>query len=152
MKPKLSPELAALLAETPEVTAQDRRDLREEGIRWETDPIERAAFHKAAFISAVMTAMDRQGINQTQLAEAWGKTRQYVSSILNRNKKTNFTIETMVELSILLSFPFRIETDAAQSETISSPLETESGDNRKIIPFDGEFQEAEQKSGELVSS
>lgn len=124
--PEFSADLAALLTQSRPVdrAAEDR--LKEANKRWWKKPSERSEYHKAMFIATIREAMEKQRINQSQLAEKWGKTRQYLSKVLNQDNRVNFTIETMVELTLLLGLPFRIVTELESVESNSSAVSTTS--------------------------
>lgn len=98
----LPPEIAALLANTPKTTPATLERLREAGERLENDPAFQADFMKSQYVENVMQAMAEKGISQSELARRWGKSRQYLHKLLNEDKRINFTIETMVELVMLL--------------------------------------------------
>jgi ribosome-binding protein aMBF1 (putative translation factor) len=98
----LPPEIAALLATTPKTTPATLERLRKAGERLENDPVFQADFMKSQYVENVMQAMSEKGISQSDLARRWGKSRQYLHKLLNEDKRINFTIETMVEVAMLL--------------------------------------------------
>lgn len=55
---------------------------------------------KADVVEEALQAMKRQGVTQSELARRIGKSRQYVSRLLNES--ANFTLETIAELSCAL--------------------------------------------------
>ncbi len=67
----------------------------------ENDPEFVADFMKGQITEDILQAMEEEGINKNQLAERLGKTRQYVSRILNET--TNFTFETVAEIAVALN-------------------------------------------------
>jgi transcriptional regulator with XRE-family HTH domain len=99
----LPPEIAELLANTPKTTSATMERLRKAGERLESDPAFQADFMKSLYVENVMQAMAEKGVSQSDLARRWGKSRQYLHKLLNEDKRINFTIETMVELAMLLN-------------------------------------------------
>ena len=101
-KDELSPELQALLDATPVLTDSDLQELGEANRALAHDPEFIADCIKSDFVNAILVEMRDQGINQNQLAIKWGKSRQHVSQILDKEKSKNFTIDTIVSLSMTL--------------------------------------------------
>ena len=64
---------------------------------FDADPAFAADYIKSQFVEEILQAMDAQNLSRTELAERLGKTKQYISRVLNET--ANFTIETMVEIS-----------------------------------------------------
>ncbi len=83
------------------------------------DPRHVAAVMKGVFVNDILAAMEKQGLNKNQLALKWGKTRQYLNSVLDRENPGNFTIDTIVSLSMAVGLrPQRITLE---------PMDTEAG-------------------------
>lgn len=80
-----------------EITAS----LRQTCLAMESDPSFVAEFSRAQFIEDVLRLMEEQGIGKSDLAKRIGKSRQYVSRILNETSP-NFTIDTMAEIACAL--------------------------------------------------
>ncbi len=59
-----------------------------------------AGYLKACLVRDILMAMKEEGINRQQLAERLGKSRQYVSRILNET--ANFTLQSIAELACAL--------------------------------------------------
>ena len=59
-----------------------------------------AGYLKACLVRDVLMAMKEEGMNRHQLAERLGKSRQYVSRILNET--ANFTLQSIAELACAL--------------------------------------------------
>ena len=97
--PGISPELAALLAESQDVASIDQGRLQRAGEKLHDDPSWRAEGMKSLFVNEMLIALDEEGISQSELASKLGKTRQYVSKVFAENKRINFTIETMNSLA-----------------------------------------------------
>ncbi len=98
----LSPELAALYNETPALSEADRKELGDAIKALDADPQYIADEVKEHFLNTILAEMRAQEMNKNQLATKWGKKRQYVSNILNPAKLKNFTIDTIVGLSMAL--------------------------------------------------
>lgn len=99
---ELSPELQALLDETPVLTEQDIKELGEAVAALDSDPEFVADCIKGEFVNDILHEMAEQGLNNNQLAKKWGKSRQHVGKILDKEKAKNFTIDSMVSLSMTL--------------------------------------------------
>lgn len=116
---EMSPELKALLESTPVLSEQDVKELGDAVAALDTDPEFIAGCIKDDFVNDILCAMEEQGINRNQLAVKWGKSRQHVSQILDKEKSKNFTIDTIVSLSMTLGLvPQRIKLE---------PMDTEAG-------------------------
>jgi lambda repressor-like predicted transcriptional regulator len=116
---EISPELKALLASTPILTESDIKELAEANRALAIDPAFIADCLKGDFVSDILCAMEEQGINKNQLAVKWGKTRQYLNSVLDRENPGNFTIDTIVSLSMAVGLrPQRIKLE---------PMDTKAG-------------------------
>jgi len=103
--PKLATEAEALkhyLANVPDVSGEDLDSLRAAVERLDSDPEYEANYLKSRFVEMVLAAMEENSVSQAELAKLWGKTRQYVSKLLNEDRRVNFTIETMCEIASLL--------------------------------------------------
>jgi transcriptional regulator with XRE-family HTH domain len=70
-------------------------------IDWDSDPEFVAGSLKALFVEDIYQAMASEGINRNELAQRLGKSRQYVSRILNESD--NFTIDTLAKISCALN-------------------------------------------------
>ena len=92
-------EIKKMFADLPsvdEVSMQIQADLAD----FENDPEFVAGFLKMQFVEDIYRIMAQQGLKPIQLAEKLGKSRQYVSRILN--EKANFTFETMAAITCAL--------------------------------------------------
>ncbi len=96
-------DLKKYLAAIPEVTTEDLEALRAAAKKLNQDPSFQADHLKSRFVEEILAAMEENGVNQTELANRWGKTRQYLSKLLNEDRRVNFTIETMCEVAHLLN-------------------------------------------------
>jgi antitoxin component HigA of HigAB toxin-antitoxin module len=92
-------EIKKMFADLPsvdEVSIQIQADLTD----FEKDPKFVAEFLKMQFVEDIYRIMAQQGLKPIQLAEKLGKSRQYVSRILN--EKANFTFETVAAVTCAL--------------------------------------------------
>ena len=109
---KLSPELQGLLNDTPILTDQDVGELGDAIAALDFDPEFVADCMKGDFVNDILQEMSERGINKNQLAKMWGKSRQHVGKILDEEKAKNFTIDTIVSLSMTLGLkPQRIKLE-----------------------------------------
>jgi len=100
---EMSEDLKTYLNSIPEVTEAQLEALRTAGQKLENDPAFQADYLKSRFVEQMLAAMEESGVNQTELANRWGKSRQYISKLLNEDRRINFTIETMCEFAHLLN-------------------------------------------------
>lgn len=107
-KTKLPPELEAYFNEIPVLTEADTKELGDAIQALNSDPQFIADEIKEHFLNTILAEMHSLGLNQNQLAAKWGKKRQYVSTILNPDKLKNFTIDTIVGLSMAVGL--RLDT------------------------------------------
>lgn len=112
VKSGLPLHLAELLGQHKPQTAKQREASRKNMIRmrieWEHNPNENTELHCAVFRSNIINAMEDAGITESQLASRIGKSRQYVHSMLKGGRRSNFSIETMVKLTIAVGLKLRI--------------------------------------------
>jgi len=99
---EISPELQELLDATPPLDELDLEGLAKATRELENDPEHIADYLKGWFVAEIWGAMYEQGITASKLANKWGKSRQYLSKILNEDRRVNFTIDSMVEIMMLL--------------------------------------------------
>jgi len=98
----MSPDLKQFLDETPVLTKSDLEELAEANRELNQDPKHIAGIIKSVFVNDIICAMQQQGLNKKQLAKKWGKSRQYLGKLLDKEKARNFTVDTMVSLSMSL--------------------------------------------------
>ncbi|MEI6343488.1 MAG: helix-turn-helix domain-containing protein [Verrucomicrobiota bacterium] len=114
-------ELQEYLGNVPEVSDADRESLRRAIQDLDNDPRFLADVQKGLFVEQMLGALDERGESQSDLAKRLGKSRQYLSKLLNEDKRVNFTIETMCEvahhlgrrLEILVLRPHEVATVAS---------------------------------------
>lgn len=97
--------LADLMARTPVLTEHDRRELAQAGQALQRDPAFLADYLKGLFVEDVLRALEEDGLTQSDLAVRMGKSRQYISKILNQDRRVNFTLDTLAEFSTALGRP-----------------------------------------------
>lgn len=111
----ISPELRQLLDETPVLSEKDLNELAEANEALDFDPEFVADCIKGDFVNDILHEMAEQGLNNNQLAKKWGKSRQHVGRILDKEKAKNFTIDSMVSLSMVLGLrPQRIVLESME--------------------------------------
>jgi hypothetical protein len=94
--------LRAYLAKVPPVTEAARARLRAAAKELETDSEFQADYIKGLFVNFMIEAINEEKLTQSEVAHKWGRSRQYLNKLLNEDKRVNFTVETMVELALLL--------------------------------------------------
>lgn len=95
---ELSEELRALLARVPKVEDLGLDALAKAAQDLDADPAFRADLIKGIFVERILQALEERNESQSELAKRWGKSRQYLSKLLNEDKRVNFTVETMCEI------------------------------------------------------
>jgi len=94
--------LAALLANAQEVSQQDLKELGSAVQALDQDAGFVADYLKGLIVEDVRRALKEDGITQNALADRMGKSRQYLNKVLDQDRRVNFTIETMAEISTAL--------------------------------------------------
>lgn len=94
--------LRGYLATAPKFDAKKRKALQAAADELDRDPAFLADFQKSLFVEKILEAMEAQGISQSELARRWGKSRQYLSRVLDEDRRVNFTLETLFELASLV--------------------------------------------------
>ena len=69
--------------------------------KWDEDPEFIADLAKGQITEDILAVMEEDGINKSQLAEKLGKSRQYISRVLNET--ANFTIDSLAEIACALN-------------------------------------------------
>ena len=141
----ISPELKKLLDETPILTASDLEELAEANRELNRDPEHIADIIKAVFVNDIICEMEEQGLNKNQLAKKWGKSRQYLGNLLDKERARNFTIDTIVSLSMTLGLrPQRIRLDSM--EEVKAKVTMTHNRVRNDIPNSNNFCQGEECS------
>ena len=104
----INDQLKELLKETPVTSPKSWQEVQAATDKLADDPEYVADVLKTRFVLDLLAAMRERNISQTNLARAIGKSRQYVSDILNEKQSTNFTIETMTTLALALGVDLEI--------------------------------------------
>lgn len=95
-------QLKELLDATPAVAPESWKEVQEATDRLAHDPEYVADVLKTRFVLDILAAMRERKMSQAELARSLGRSRQYVSAILDDEASTNFTIETMTTLAFAL--------------------------------------------------
>lgn len=82
------------------------------------DPDFKAGLIKDQFIHHVHAGMGEEGITASELARRWGKSRQYLSKLLNEDQRVNYTVDTMVEVMHHLGRKVDVRFLRADEETV----------------------------------
>ncbi len=98
----LPDHIAALFANTRQATPKELVALAKAADALRTDPAFLADYSKGLVVEDILRAMEEAGLNRNTLAAKLGKTRQYVGKILDEERRANFTIDTLAELSAVL--------------------------------------------------
>jgi transcriptional regulator with XRE-family HTH domain len=101
--------------------------------RWEDDPMSRTEEALILLNEEICAIMEEKGISRSELARRLGKTRAYVTKILNG--VPNLTIETLTRISLALGAKLEIKMTPL-SESIEEehvPMVNESG-NYEMSP------------------
>lgn len=96
-------EFSRLFENAQKPTLEDLKLLQDADDELEMNPSFLAEFVKDKFIDDVLHQMRSLGLTQGELSKRMGKTRQYLNKVLNRSKPTNFTVQTMAEISMAVN-------------------------------------------------
>ncbi|MFA6239665.1 MAG: helix-turn-helix transcriptional regulator [Candidatus Hydrogenedentales bacterium] len=93
-------------------------------VDYDRDPEFQAGYLKAAFVDDVCAAMHEMNITKSALAERLGKSRQYVTRVLNES--ANFTIDSMAEIATALGrqLTIRVHPSAQGATSTTSTKST----------------------------
>jgi len=97
--PDIPEDIQTLLNETPD-TAGYAEEIQADLARLEAEPEWVADYLKMQFVEDTLAAMERQGIDRSELARRLGKSRQYVGRVLN--ERANFTLDSMAQIACAL--------------------------------------------------
>ena len=101
-KDDLDLEMQEMLKNARPLSEIDLEGLAEANRALACDPKHVASVMKAVFVNDIICAMQEQGVKNIQLAEKMNCKRQYVTSLLNKEDPRNFTLDTIVKLSMAL--------------------------------------------------
>lgn len=147
---ELSPGILEALSQTPPITQEDVADI--------------AAFHHALnlnadfqtdllsgyFLDSVLAVMREDGVKGIELARRLGKSRQYLSSLLDENNRRNFTLSTIAEIAIALNrrvMPLELYNPIHQMKFV---MPEEQSFTVSVMPYANKKQDIE-KAYELIS-
>jgi len=99
-KDALDLEMDEMLKNARPLSEIDMEGLAEANRAISRDPQHVASVMKGVFVNDILCAMEKQGVTKSQLAEKMGYTRQYLTGLLNKQDPRNFTIDTIVKLSM----------------------------------------------------
>jgi len=95
-------DLDAMFASAPVLDHSELEKLEQASEALEKDPKFLADYTKGLLVEDILRGMEVNGLNQKTLAEKLGKSRQYVNKILKEERRANFTVDTLAELSTAL--------------------------------------------------
>lgn len=104
----LPADIAVLFANTRQPTPKELDALAKAGKALGADPEFLADYSKGLIVEDILRAMEATGINRNTLAAKLGKSRQYVGKILDEERRANFTIDTLAELSSALDVKLHV--------------------------------------------
>lgn len=104
----LPDDLAALFANTRQATPKELAALAKAADALRSDPAFLADVSKGLIVEDILRAMEEAGLNRNSLAAKLGKTRQYVGKILDEERRANFTIDTLAEISAVLGVKLHV--------------------------------------------
>ncbi len=85
---------------------------------------------KVEMSEKIYSAMEKRGVSQAELARRLGKSRAYISKILQGN--VNFTLETLSKISQALDYELNF-TFAANSRKTTRPKSTNKITHQKTV-------------------
>lgn len=104
----LPDDIAALFANTRQATPKELAALARAADALRIDPAFLADYSKGLVVEDILRAMEEAGLNRNTLAAKLGKSRQYVGKILDEERRANFTIDTLAELSTALGVKLHV--------------------------------------------
>lgn len=148
----LPDDIAALFANTRQATPKELAALEKAAQALGSDPAFLADQAKGLVVEDILRAMVDAGLNRNTLAARIGKSRQYVGKILDEERRANFTIDTLAELSAVLGVKLHVRMLPEHEHLIFvrgptrtakvEPLpEFTRSDNRSIRVFEGPYEE-----------
>lgn len=88
--------------------------------RLEADPLFLVEYMKATLTSDIFTVMEEESISKTELAKRLGKSRQYVSRILNET--ANFTLDSVAKIAAALQKDVVLRLMNYEDEVVIKPF------------------------------
>ena len=99
---ELDQEAEDLFADATAPSPEAQAELTCAGRELAQDPAFQAELAQAFFVEDLLRAQERAGVSLAQLAAKVGVSRQYMSRIVNEDRATNFTIESMAKITAAL--------------------------------------------------
>jgi transcriptional regulator with XRE-family HTH domain len=90
------------------------------GSRLEADPLFLVEYMKATITSDIFTVMEEESISKTELANRLGKSRQYVSRILNET--ANYTLDSIAKIAAALKRDVALRLLSYEDEMVIRPF------------------------------
>lgn len=90
------------------------------GIRLESDPLFLVEYMKATITSDILSVMERESITVSELAGRLGKSRQYVSRVLNET--ANFTLDSVARIAAALEKDVVLRLFDYEDEVVIRPF------------------------------
>lgn len=148
---EIEKDLLDYFADTEPLSSKELEELEVAGKELDSDPEFVTDFLKGFFVERILAAMEEEGVSQSELASRLDKSRQYLHGILMQNRRVNFTIDTMVNISLALGRRLYIEVlsqgevahvmrTVTRSERFS-PVEETLAERRisRVTPLRGSF-------------
>jgi transcriptional regulator with XRE-family HTH domain len=104
-------ELKKILDQTKPVS-ESIKNIEEIPINFNRDPEFVADYLKSKFINEILEILDKKNISKSDLAKLMGKSRQYISRILNET--VNFTLDTLAQISCALDEDINIKLGSSE--------------------------------------
>ena len=101
-KAHFSTDLDALFDNARPMEELDLESLAQAFDELDHDPAFVADSSKGVFVEDILRALAENTMSKSELARRMGKTRQQINTLLDDEKKNNFTIETMAKVSTAL--------------------------------------------------
>lgn len=101
-KADLATDLDALFDNARPIEELDLKGLAQAFEELDLDPGFVADSSKGVFVEDVLRALEQCNVSKSELGRRMGKSRQQINVLLDDEKKNNFTIETMAQISTAL--------------------------------------------------
>lgn len=90
------------------------------GKRLESDPLFLVEYMKATITSDILSVMEKESITVLELAHRLGKSRQYVSRVLNET--ANFTLDSIARIAVALKKDVVLRLVDYEDEVVIRPF------------------------------
>ena len=90
------------------------------GKRLESDPLFLVEYMKATITSDILAVMEKESISVIELADRLGKSRQYVSRVLNET--ANFTLDSVARIAAALKKDVVLRLVDYEDEVVIRPF------------------------------